>query len=465
MQAKNYIINMTSVSIDSYSTGLNSPSNAIMYGIRSKIPVFSLDTSFNLLVNDTLNLNEAMKLGSISYSEQLKLQLSNINIHLSRTSLSMNRITLTRDIIADNQYESIFIEAIYLQENLIHMSNMYIQLTGFIMHTFDPMSLIVENTYIDYHATMGGFVMRTSWNYPEAYVNGYVIFYNNTVEHPQERTAAYSEGVIMHAGSENMTVNSTTMLIWSSLTEDKGQIEKQLTSSWMPQDDVTQISQSINSYWSLHQNPVRNRFIQFFNIHNPNYYRKLIVNYDSNIHENIFHSVYANNYIYSTYVAELWMRNNIYTNVSWLEGAAYIHIANKIIIENEIYQNSSDFGHGAYSLFEVNEIVIKNITMKNLNGTGSSAQYYLYLAVNSGGSANIDSILLADSYIGFQTGIYIEGSINHLIIQNSIFKNLKLRSGNALINTGTFKDFQISNTTFINIDNQYADDEDNFMLP
>ena len=34
MQAKNYIINMTSVSIDSYSVGLNSPSNAIMYGVN-----------------------------------------------------------------------------------------------------------------------------------------------------------------------------------------------------------------------------------------------------------------------------------------------------------------------------------------------------------------------------------------------------------------------------------------------
>ena len=426
--------------------------------------VFSEYSSFNLIINDTLRLSKVLDAGNISDGEQLKLQQTNINIHLNRASLVMNRITLMRDILSDSQYKTIFIEATYLQEKFIHMSNMYIQLSGFIMHTFDPMSLKVENSYIDYYATMGGFVMRTYWNYPEAYVNGYVVFSNNTVVHSKERTAIYKEGVIMHAGSENMTVNYTTILIWTSLTEDKGQIEKQLTSTWMPQDDVTQISQSLNNYWSLHENPVRNRFIQFFNIHNPNYYRKLIVNYDSNTHENIFHSVYANNYIYSTYIAELWMRNNIYTNVSWLEGAAYIHIANKIIIENEIYQNSSDFGHGAYSLFEINEITVRNITLRNLNGTGSSAQYYLYFALNPGGSAYIDSIFLTDSYTGFQTGIYIEGFINHLVIQNSIFRNLKLRSGNALINTGTFKDFDISNTTFNSISNQYSEDEDNYML-
>ena len=232
----------------------------------------------------------------------------------------------------------------------------------------------------------------------------------------------------------------------------------------MPQDGVLQIAQSINTYWTLHNNPTLNRFIQFFNIHNPLYPRPLIVNYDNNTHENIYMSVYANNYIYSTYVAELWMRNNIYTNVSCLEGAAYIHIANKMIIENDIYQNSSHFGHGSYSLFEIDEIIINNVTMRNLNGTGSSAQYYLYIYLNSGGSAYIDSLYFVNSYTGYQTGVYIEESINHFIIQNSYFYNLKVGSGNALINTGTFNDLKIINTTFVNIDNQNSDDDDNYMI-
>ena len=45
----------------------------------------------------------------------------------------------------------------------------------------------------------------------------------------------------------------------------------------MPQDGVLQIAQSINTYWTLHNNPTLNRFIQFFNIHNPLYPRPLIV--------------------------------------------------------------------------------------------------------------------------------------------------------------------------------------------
>ena len=101
--------------------------------------------------------------------------------------------------------------------------------------------------------------------------------------------------------------------------------------------------------------------------------------------------------------------------------------------------------------------------MKNLNGTGSN-QFYFFLALNQGGSAYIDSLSFFDSYTGYQVGIYIEESINHLVIKNSYFNNLKLASGNSLINTGTFNDLQIINTTFSNIQNQNLDDDDNYMI-
>lgn len=186
----------------------------------------------------------------------------------------------------------------------------------------------------------------------------------------------------------------------------------------MPQDGILQISQSINTYWTLHNNPTLNRFVQFFNIHNPLYPRPLIVNYENNTHENIYMSVYGNNYAYSTYIAEMRMKNNLYTNVTCLEGAAYIRIANKLFIENDIYENSLNRGHGSHLLYEINEITVTNLTMRNFNATGSSAQYYLYIYLNPGGSAYINSLSFVDSYIGFQAGVYIEESVNHFVIQN-----------------------------------------------
>ena len=57
-------------------------------------------------------------------------------------------------------------------------------MTGFILLTEDPMSLFIENLYIDYHASMGGYVMRTLCNYPEAYTDGIIILKNLTVVNP-----------------------------------------------------------------------------------------------------------------------------------------------------------------------------------------------------------------------------------------------------------------------------------------
>lgn len=231
MQAVNYVVNMTSVTISSYSTGLNTPANAIVYAINGKPSEFSPTSVMNLLVNNTRRLTQVFAAGSVPNADQQRLLTANTNIYIYKSSLIMNQVDIKRNIITDIQQETYFIEAIYLQQKYLHISNANIQLSGFIMHSFDPMSLRVENTYIDYHATMGGFVMRTSCNYPEAYVQGTVDFYNVTTEHPQERTATYREGVLMHAGAENLTVNYSKILFWGSLTEDKGQIEKQLTSN------------------------------------------------------------------------------------------------------------------------------------------------------------------------------------------------------------------------------------------
>ena len=80
MQGYNYIINMTSVNIDSYSTGLNSPANAIIYAINDDISVFSSTSVMNLLANDTLKLNEVFINGSVPINDQQRLLTANINI-------------------------------------------------------------------------------------------------------------------------------------------------------------------------------------------------------------------------------------------------------------------------------------------------------------------------------------------------------------------------------------------------
>ena len=115
------------------------------------------------------------------------------------------------------------------------------------------------------------------------------------------------------------------------------------------------------------------------------------------------------------------MRNNIFTNVSGLQGGTYVIYGDTVLTENEVYQNSSNFGFDNYAFMEMNSITIRNYTFRNLNGTGSSAEYFIYLELNNGGSSIVDGLNFVNSNLGYQIGIYIQDNINNLIIKNWFF--------------------------------------------
>ena len=112
----------------------------------------------------------------------------------------------------------------------------------------------------------------------------------------------------------------------------------------------------------------------------------------------------------------------------------------------------------------MNSITIKNFTYNNINSTEASSGYYIYLLLNEGGSALIDGLKFTNSYVGFQTGVYIQDNINSLLIQNWIFQNLIVGSNNYLINTGSFKKLQILNSVFQSITSRTSDDYGNTMI-
>ena len=243
MQAANYIINMTSVIIDTYTTGNSAPASSTIFATDLKINIFSSDTVMNLIINSNLNLNQAISAGSFTQSEIAMLSQTNINIHLHRSNLIMNNINIIRNLTADVAKQTVFVAPIYLQNKYVNMTNMSIIITGFILYSFDPMSLYVQNTYVQYDYTFGGFVIDTPWNYPEAYIYGNVIIDNLTAIDSSERSVPVLQGIIMHSGAENITVNNSIIKVWTTLANDKGLIEIHLTSDCNPQDDEVKLIQ------------------------------------------------------------------------------------------------------------------------------------------------------------------------------------------------------------------------------
>jgi hypothetical protein len=150
------------VNIESYTDGLINQTYASIYAVDYDLDIFSSSSVMNLLVNDTLNLDDKINVDGITDNERTSILSSDATLYLLRSNLIVNNLYVYRDIATENQKSSIFIKPIYLQEKMVTVTNAYFQISGFILYSIDPMNLYVENVYIDYHATMGGFVMRTS---------------------------------------------------------------------------------------------------------------------------------------------------------------------------------------------------------------------------------------------------------------------------------------------------------------
>ena len=287
---------------------------------------------------------------------------------------------------------------------------------------------------------------------------------NLTIENPQERIAPFREGFLIHDGSETVTVNNTIIKFWGSLSEDKGQIEKHLSPNCNPSDDVVQTVDITHNYWTMPYNPTQDRFVTFYTEFDQDYYRRMIVNYSYNLHENILDNIYGLNLAYCTQNTEIWMTNNQFYNVSCLQGAAYAVVSDKFIIENDLYADSTDFGFDTYAIMDTNEVIIKNVTTRNVNATGSSSEYYFYLRMNNGGNVTVDGLYFENSNVGQQRGLFVQGNMNTFIMTNLNFLNVLVGTGNTLINTGAFNKLEIYNTTFTNVQNETPNDENNIMI-
>jgi spore germination protein YaaH len=160
MEGYNFAINMTQITLESYSTSTETPSHATIYVVENSIPLFTNKTKFNIIVTNTRKFSEQINADGITESEKSLLSSTDTALYVHRTSLRMNMITITRNVLEDNQKDTNFVRPIYLQNKLVNLTNINFRISGRLLRTLDPMNLHVENVDIDFYAAMGGFFMR-----------------------------------------------------------------------------------------------------------------------------------------------------------------------------------------------------------------------------------------------------------------------------------------------------------------
>jgi hypothetical protein len=221
----NYIANITSVTIESYSDSSSTPAKATLYVRQYTLDMFDEHTSFNLVSDNTLDLNSKINVENATDSEIAVLGSTDTTLFAWRSSLTLNNLNIQGDLDNDSQVGSYFMRIIYLQEKFLTLKELDIQLTGYLLRSFDPMSMDIENVYVDFHAMMGGFWMNIACNYPEAHLDGILRSKNLTAVNAFTRIAPFRTPFMVTSGPEDIYFEDSNIYVWGSLSEDRAVIE------------------------------------------------------------------------------------------------------------------------------------------------------------------------------------------------------------------------------------------------
>lgn len=463
-QYQNYIVNMSQVSIDSYTYQVGDPGRAEIFGVKNEIDLFSGETIMNLLIDGTLNLEENINREGINYKEIFEIQSKNANIYLLRSSLELNNINVYKDVVNESKVLSIFIKPLFLQAKNVTLTNTSFQTTGYILLTTDPMSLYINNVYIDFHANMAGIIIMSSCNYPEASKTGMIYANNLTALNSAERTGFIILGVLIHNGGNDFMVSNSYFDVYSPLANDRCMSTKYLSPAWFPDDDVVQKVSVINTTWTMPKNPFDDRLICFYWSFDHSYYRKIILTYSNNIHTDIFKSIYSVPLIFTTRLTTLIMQNNIYTNVSTYFGAVYSSKTDTILFENNYYSDSEVIGSGTFTFLSTNSILIRNITHNNVHGPTKFSTPFISVSVKDGGNFTAENVKFENLDFHTSQSILVDGDLDSYELSGMNYTDVKVGNGNSVIEFKSFKHISISDCIFDGVRSSSSRDENNRMV-
>ena len=135
----NFILNVTSLTITSYSDFSNSPSKAIIIPTESSQQGLSQRSAFNLLKNTDLQLNEVLVSSTFSYLQKLLILKDSVTFKIAMSNFYFNNIDVRRDS-TDIDKDTIFMHLIAIGNKWTDVRNSFLNLTGTIIFSSDPLN-------------------------------------------------------------------------------------------------------------------------------------------------------------------------------------------------------------------------------------------------------------------------------------------------------------------------------------
>ena len=158
------------------------------------------------------------------------------------------------------------------------------------------------------------------------------------------------------------------------------------------------------------------------------------------------------------------LSNNTISNVSSQQGLITFDKMKSATVLNSEFYNFSDFGHNLYYFSNIENVIVQNISLQNINATGSVSDYLFLFDIVNKGNVLIDMVYMNNVNIGLQAGFYFNGLMSKISYTNMYFSNIYVGNNNRMMSTGEFNSITMNNITFINSFDQYSSDTENYWI-
>jgi len=159
---RNFFLNITKVEVLSYTDTKFKPNRAQIVMTKILRNYYSKATQFNIVVDAKLKLVEALDRPGYTTGETDIFSMTSAAFIVNRGDLAMSNIDVSRDSSIDVNDDVAFVTANYLQTHTVQMKDMDFQISGMILMSREPMTLLAENINVDFYAMSAGFQISAS---------------------------------------------------------------------------------------------------------------------------------------------------------------------------------------------------------------------------------------------------------------------------------------------------------------
>ncbi|CAI2374798.1 unnamed protein product [Moneuplotes crassus] len=444
----NIYINMSSVQIvphPDYNESILTPTL-----IPTSTPIYFFEKTLFHLLTPVASIKDLINLSDFDDYEKSLIMKEKTTILPIRTSFSIRDINIYREESDPDSFLT-FLLCGTLNSKGIHIENVNLNITGSFIQTQRPMNLVMKNIRADLARQEHlYFAQGTNCNYPEADLSSTLIFDNLSFVNSNVNNGRASQSVIALSGSENVTATNIDCRNWFTYEASESRcFSYRLLPTCIPSDSLSQILNVVNITNDLVQSEV------LPNTKSSNILMTVYPHY-RNMHFKITNLTVQNVQI-TIREAFIGLLGSLMDTFS-ITDSSITNCTSTSYMIGTMFSLRGTYSNLTFSHIHSNPGAFIGF-LQSLNATFTNLQILNYTSPKLGSLPPLDLIPLPTSTVTF-TGLKILNSVLYItplftlksppkkiIVQDSLFEDLRLDAGVALFRFFRVRDFVFRNHT------------------